>query len=122
MQPATHHTVRATRDAVADLLRPTQPSLDWPVRTALAAAFNYLDDALPVPAPPPRPADDRTKHTHHADNADVAARVEALRTDLLRLLEQPPDETCGDIDPYAIGHAAGELGAALREVTQGRPA
>ncbi len=111
MSPQTNPTVLATRDAVAGLLNHTQHTLAWPVRLALSSAFNHLDDTLPTLVPPPKPPGEPSE-------GDVVARVEALRADLLRLLEDLPD----DVDPYAVGHAAGELGAALRELCTGRPA
>ncbi len=112
MLPQTNSTVLTTRDAVAGLLNDTQHTLAWPVRLALSSAFNHLDDTLPALVPPPKSPGEPS------ECSDVVARVEALRADLLRLLEDLPD----DVDPYAVGHAAGELGAALRELCTGRPA
>jgi len=115
--PQTNSTVLATRDAVAQLLNASGDVLAWPVRLALSSAFNYLDDTLPVLAPPP-PAEP----SPCPNGIDLIARVELLRADLLRLLEDLPDEVGEDVDPYAVGYAAGELGAALRELGTGRPA
>lgn len=134
MSPRTNSTVLHTRDAIAALLnnthhtQDTQDTLTWPVRLALSSAFNHLDDALPnLPAltpPPPIPPAVPPDEPHHEPSgcAGVAARVEALRADLLRLLEDPPEANADDVDPYAVGHAAGELGVALRELSTVRPA
>ena len=113
MSPQSNPTILATRDAITQLLNDTAGVLTWPVRLALSSAFNYLDDTLPGLTPPPKPPGEPSQR------ADVVTvRIETLRGDLLGLLENLPD----DIDPYAIGHAAGELGTALRELTTGRPA
>jgi hypothetical protein len=112
VNPRTNATVLATRDGVAELLHSTSDAMAWPVRLALAAAFNYLDDSLPVLAPPPLPP------KADPENADITARIEMLRADLLCLIDIAP----ADVDPYAVGHAAAELGTALRELTTGRPA
>lgn len=122
MQPRTNPTVLTTRDAVADLLRNPTDVLTWPVRTALASAFNYLDDALPVLMPPPASSQHSEVTTALTDLGYIAGRIQVLRADLLGLLEHLSDAIAEDIDPYAVGYAAGELGAALRELTQGGPA
>ena len=112
----TNSTVLTSRDAVAHLLNDTTGDLSWPVRLALSSAFNYLDDALPNLAPPVLPPPQEEQEFIHATG--VVARIEALRVDLLSLIESTP----ADVDPYAVGHAAAELGTALRELTTGRPA
>ena len=119
MLPRSNSTVLATRDAVAQLLNASGDALTWPVRLALSSAFNYLDDTLPGLAPPPPPPEEPSPCPN---GIDLIARVELLRADLLRLLEHLPDGLGEDVDPYAVGHAAGELGAALRELCTGRPA
>ena len=112
MQPRMDTTLITTRDGVAELLNSTSDALGWPVRLALASAFNYLDDALPLLAPPlPPPTED-------AECADVTARIETLRAELLDLIDDMPT----GVDPYAVGHAAAELSTALRELATGRPA
>jgi hypothetical protein len=115
----TNATVLTTRDAVAQLLTETGETLTWPVRLALTSAFNYLDDALPTLAPPLLPPE---KEPQYADVVNLVARVEALRADLLNLLKHPPDAVAEQVDPYAVGHAAGELGTAVRELSTSRPA
>ena len=117
MQPRTNPTVATIRDAVAHLLNDTAGDLTWPVRLALSSAFNYLDDALPNLAPSLSPPPQEEAECADATTG-VVARIEALRVDLLSLIEDLP----ADVDPYAVGHAAAELGAALRELTTGRPA
>jgi hypothetical protein len=112
VSPRTNSTVIITRDGVAELLTCTRDALAWPVRLALASAFNYLDDASPVLAPPLLPPREDPEYT------DIAARIETLRAGLLGLIDDMPT----GVDPYAIGHAAAELGTALRELTTGRPA
>jgi hypothetical protein len=112
VNPRTNFTVLTTRDGVAELLHSTRDALAWPVRLALASAFNYLDDALPLLTPPPLP------RTEEAEYTDITARVGTLRADLLGLIDDMPT----GVDPYAVGHAAAELGTALRELTAGRPA
>lgn len=112
MLPQTNSTVLAIRDAVAQLLDASGDVLTWPVRLALSSAFNHLDDTLPTLTPPPLPPHQRS------ERPDIVATIELVRADLLRLLEDLPE----DIDPYAVGHAAGELGSALRELCTGRPA
>ena len=97
MQPRTNPTVLTTRDAVADLLRYPADVLTWPVRTALASAFNYLDDALPVLTPPSVPSDQTTEAIEHRDVGNIAGRIQVLRDDLLELLEHPSGAV-GDTD------------------------
>ncbi len=116
MSPRTNSTVLTTRDTIAQLLNEIGETLAWPVRLALSSAFNHLDDTVPTLAPPPKPPS--MPPGEPSECPDVVARVEALRAALMRLLEDLPD----DVDPYAVGHAAGELGTALRELAQGRPA
>jgi hypothetical protein len=111
VQPPMDATLITTRDGVAELLNTTTDALAWPVRLALASAFNYLDDALPLHAQPLPPKE-------VAEYANVTARVETLRADLLGLMDDLPT----GVDPYAVGHAAAELNTALRELTTGRPA
>jgi hypothetical protein len=124
VSPRTDPTVLTSRDTLAHLLHANADRLDWPVRLALSSAFNYLDDSLPtLAAPPQSPLEQpQPEYADDGDPAALAARIEALRADLLRLLEHLPDAVAADVDPYAVGHAAAELGTALRELSTGRPA
>jgi hypothetical protein len=118
----TDPTVLTSRDTLAQLLHANTDRLNWPVRLALSSAFNYLDDTLPTLTPPPPTPEQKPQYIDHPDGMDLVARIDALRADLLTLIEHLPEAVAEGVDPYAIGHAAAELGTALRELSTGRPA
>lgn len=119
MQPTNDHVanpipnpVPGMRAEVAELLDTGGPAMSWAARLHLAEAFNYLDDTTAQPTPPPQR---RLRAVHPAD---AVAQVTRVREQLLALIQNPPE----GIDIYALGHAAGQLRAALHELTTVRPA
>jgi hypothetical protein len=123
--PSAATTVATARDEIAALLTTTCDPLTWAVRLCLAEAFNYLDDALPHQQPPRHHTSNRgtpRSSLGSSPGGSPAELIRRLRADLLTLTCGAPDALPEGVDPYAVGHAAGQLNDALRELATVRPA